>query len=313
MRCRRCDSKAVINMRQHKLSLCAEHFIAWFQDHVARTIERHHMFSKDDRLLLAVSGGKDSLVLWDILIHLGYNTDGLYINLGINEEISYSDQSAEKCFRYAEKNHLFLHQVNIPQKYGLSIPDAAKKSYRSKNRTCALCGLTKRHVFNEIATKYQYDVLLTGHNLDDEASVLFGNTVNWLGKYLARQSPVLEASSSGFTKKAKPLCRAYERETTAYAIIKGISYFEQECPFAAGATTLSNKVLLNDIEAETPGFKQRFYLSFLKAKEEGLFDPSLSDRNTDFQPCSRCGQPTSNPEVCNFCRTWENILVSRDS
>jgi len=300
-------------MRQHKLALCAEHFISWFQDHIARTIDRHKMFTSTNSLLLAVSGGKDSLVLWDVLAHFGFKVDGLYIHLGIDEDMFYSDRSLEKCVQFSDQNNLHLIQVNVEEMYGLPIPEAASKSYRSKNRTCALCGLTKRHIFNKVAVTNNYDVLVTGHNLDDEASVLFGNTTHWLGKYLARQSPVLDATSSGFPKKVKPLCRTYERETTAYALLKGIDYYAQECPFSAGATTLSNKALLNDIEAERPGFKQQFYLSFLKAKEEGLFDPSLSDRKTDIYSCKKCGQPTSNTELCNFCRTWKNIMSSTGS
>jgi hypothetical protein len=51
------------------------------------------MFTRDDRILMAVSGGKDSLGLWDILTRLGYKADGLYIGLGIDGGFGYSDQS----------------------------------------------------------------------------------------------------------------------------------------------------------------------------------------------------------------------------
>ncbi len=310
MRCRKCDQKAVINMRQHKLSLCATHFIQWLEDHVARTIHRYRMFEKSDQLLLAVSGGKDSLVLWEILTILGYEVDGLYVNLGIDEGIDYSRQSADAISRFANDRGLSITQVNVSQNYGFSIPEAAERTYRTKNRTCSICGLTKRHIFDEQASSAGYDVLITGHNLDDEAAVLFGNTTHWISRYLARQYPVLEAKG-GFVRKVKPLCRAYERETAAYAILKGIAYFEKECPFSQDATSLENKILLNEIEASRPGFKQRFYITYLKAKEEGLFNPSLFDRS-DLNSCSRCSQPTSNSDLCSFCRTWEKISSTAD-
>ena len=82
MKCRRCGEKAVINMRQHKLALCKEHYLDWLPEQVERAIQKYHMFTRDERILVAVSGGKDSLSLWDILDRLEYKADGLYIGLG---------------------------------------------------------------------------------------------------------------------------------------------------------------------------------------------------------------------------------------
>jgi hypothetical protein len=79
MRCRKCGHKAAINMRQHKLALCREHFMRWVPEQTERFIEKYKMFARGERLLLAVSGGKDSLALWDILLRLGFAADGLYI------------------------------------------------------------------------------------------------------------------------------------------------------------------------------------------------------------------------------------------
>ena len=84
MRCRKCGQKAVINMRQHRLALCKEHYLEWLPEQAQRFIKKYHMFTPDNRLLVAVSGGKDSLALWDVLWRLGYQADGLYINLGID-------------------------------------------------------------------------------------------------------------------------------------------------------------------------------------------------------------------------------------
>ncbi len=76
-------------------------------------------------------------------------------------------------------------------------------------------------------------MLVTGHNLDDEAAVLFGNTLRWDVEYLARQLPVLPARD-GFPKKVKPLVRLTERETAAWCIVRGIDYLVDECPMAVG-------------------------------------------------------------------------------
>lgn len=82
MKCRKCGDSAVINMRQHKLALCREHYLEWLPEQVERAIDKYKMFARSDRVLVAVSGGKDSLGLWDILHSLGYQTEGVYIGLG---------------------------------------------------------------------------------------------------------------------------------------------------------------------------------------------------------------------------------------
>jgi uncharacterized protein (TIGR00269 family) len=145
-------------------------------------------------------------------------------------------------------------------------------------------------------------VLVTGHNLDDEAAVLFGNTLNWLGSYLVRQGPVLEANRPGLVRKTKPLCRLYEREMAAYALLRGIEYIYDECPFAKGAKSIYYKELLNKLEADRPGAKLQFYLSFLQAKGAGLFAPMPEAEAEKIHTCPSCGQPTSAPDRCSFCR-----------
>jgi uncharacterized protein (TIGR00269 family) len=156
---------------------------------------------------------------------------------------------------------------------------------------------------NRIARDLGYDVLATGHNLDDEAAVLFGNTLNWMGEYMLRQGPVLP-ESPGLARKVKPLCRLYEREMTAYALLRGIEYIYEECPYAVGSKSIEYKELLNQLETKRPGAKLSFYLKFLDARENGLF-VGREEIRTELNPCPNCGQPTSAPGLCSFCRLME--------
>jgi uncharacterized protein (TIGR00269 family) len=302
MRCRKCDQKATINMRQHKLALCKDHFLEWLPEQVQRFIEKYRMFTYQDRILVAVSGGKDSLSLWDILHRLGYQADGLYIGLGIDGGIHYSSESQRLTEKFAAPRNLKLHVVSLPQQYGESIPEMAERTTRGKGKPCAVCGLSKRHIMNRVARDEGYDVLATGHNLDDEAAVLFGNTLNWIAGYLVRQGPVLEANQPGLVRKVKPLCRIYEREMAAYAVLRGIDYIYEECPHAVGSKQIYYKELLNKLEADRPGTKLAFYLSFLQAKDNGLFNPQADKDVPLLHTCPSCGQPTSAPGECAFCR-----------
>ncbi len=324
-------------MRQHKLALCAVHFGEWVPAQVEKTIHKYRMFTPQDRVLVAVSGGKDSLALWDILVRLGYHADGLYLGLGIDGGFAYSHQSRRKCeafvkrlkesshqeIRIAEKRDVkspdstpapnsvppswrpALHTVSIPNTYGQTMPEVAQRVQRGRSKPCSVCGLIKRHEMNRIAQELGYSVLATGHNLDDEVAVLFGNTITWQVGYLARQAPVLSASQ-GFARKVKPLCRMYEREMAAYCLLRGIAYIYEECPYSHGATSISHKELLAEMERKSPGAKQNFYLSFLRAKQDGFLNGNQAP-HTPMHACDRCGQPTTAPGRCAFCRLWERI------
>jgi tRNA(Ile)-lysidine synthase TilS/MesJ len=136
------------------------------------------MFTRFEKILVAVSGGKDSLSLWDILINLGYQVDGIYISLGIGEKNGYSDLSRQMCEKFSRERNQELHIIDVKGEYGESIPQIAQRTRRGKNKACSVCGLTKRHLMNQVSRNYNYDVLVTGHNLDDEAAVLFGNTLH---------------------------------------------------------------------------------------------------------------------------------------
>lgn len=300
MKCRKCGGKAAVNMRQHKMALCKAHFLDWIPEQAERFINKYRMFTPEEKILVAVSGGKDSLSLWDILVRLGYQADGLYIGLGIDGGLGYSQQSQALSETFAVRQGLKLHVVDVAGEYGQSIPALAARDLRGKGKPCAVCGLVKRHEMNRIARDLGYDVLATGHNLDDEAAVLFGNSLVWSVDYLRRQGPVLPGSP-GLARKVKPLCRFYEREMAAYAFLRGIEYIYEECPFAAGSTSLAYKETLNRMESQRPGLKLTFYLKFLEAKAV-LFGTGSGPADDELHPCPVCGQPTSAPGLCSFCR-----------
>ncbi len=300
-RCRRCAADSVINMRQHRLALCEVHFVEWVEKITYSFIKKHRMFEPDDRILVAVSGGKDSLSLWRILLKLGFQADGLYIDLGIDTGCSYSKRSGEHVSKFAQDiiAQAKLHVLDLADIYGKTVPEMAGRRMGGRKKLCSVCGLVKRHEMNRAARDLGYTVVATGHNLDDEAAVLLGNVLHWEAEYLVRQSPVLPADGLGLVKRAKPLARFYERETAAYAIISNIDYIQQECPFSVGATSLRLKEVLNSMENSSPGTKLQFYFSFLRAKENSLF-PGY--KQPELHPCEACGQATTAPGVCAFCR-----------
>ncbi len=283
----------MIDLPRHNANFCAEHLLQLCRRQMAKAIDDYSMFGPDDRILVAVSGGKDSLAVWDMLVEAGYQADGFYVGLGIGD---YSEESGTYVRAFAEQRGLHLVTVDLREDYGYDVPTAARAT---KRVPCSACGMSKRHLFDKAAVDGGYDVVVTGHNLDDEAAVLLGNVLHWDVDYLARQLPVLEARD-GFPRKAKPLVRLTERETAAWCVIRGIDYLVEECPIAAGNRHLHHKDVLNAIEKESPSTKSAFYLNFIDNMAPLLAGQTAAAQG-HLRHCDRCGAPTTG-EVCAFCR-----------
>lgn len=293
MKCRRCRAPAVVDVRRHNAAFCRDCFLHHCREQVRRGLDEHDMLGPGERVVVAVSGGKDSLALWDLLTELGISADGLYLGLGIGE---YSDEAGTHARAFAHARGLKLHEVDLRAQYGYDVPAAAAATRRAP---CGACGLSKRRLFNAVALEHGYDAVATGHNLDDEAAVLLGNVLRWETGYLGRQYPVLPASE-GFVRKIKPLVRLGEREMAAYCVLRGIDYQVEECPMAEGNRHLGFKEVLNALEDRSPGSKAAFLFGFL-ARGHERFAHTAEEERAALVPCPECAAPTSSDGLCAFC------------
>ncbi len=297
MKCTRCRAKAEVQLRAHNAGFCRPCYLFYFRRQVERAIAGERMFTPGERLLVAVSGGKDSLALWDVLADLGYDTTGLYLGLGIG---AYSEQSHTKVAQFAQRRGLALRVVAFEEEAaGLAVPAVAAATRRPP---CSACGTMKRHHFDAAAIDGGFDVLVTGHNLDDEAARLMGNVLRWQKDHLARQRPVLLPTHPRFVRKVKPLYLVSEYETAVYAFMRGIDYIVDECPNAAGAAQLLYKDVLNRLEVASPGTKLAFVKEFLRTGQPAF---AQTEREAP-RDCEGCGMPSYGP-LCAYCRLVREV------
>ncbi|HSG05965.1 MAG TPA: tRNA(Ile)-lysidine synthetase, partial [Nitrospiria bacterium] len=147
MRCKRCGKKAVLKMPRHNTSVCPGCLNQYVVDQVRRAVRGQGMFSNDERVLVAVSGGKDSLVLWDVLMRMGYDAAGLHVQLGIGD---YSKLSLEKTRAFAESRGVELITHSLEKEEGAGVQELADLTNRSP---CSACGVMKRYNFNRLAVE----------------------------------------------------------------------------------------------------------------------------------------------------------------
>lgn len=302
MKCTRCRAKAAVQLRQHNAGFCRSCYVFFLLRRVERTIAKEKMFVKEEPILVAVSGGKDSLALWDILIELGYTTTGLHLSLGIGE---YSDQSTLRTRQFAEERNLPLITVPLSEE-GMPVPEVARFTNRP---ACSACGTLKRHYFDRLAIDRGFPVLATGHNLDDEAARLLGNVLRWQMDHLRRQRPVLQPSHERFVRKVKPLYRCSEYEMAVYAFFRGIDYILDECPNSIGATQLTYKDMLSRLEEASPGSKLGFVQEFMQKGQPAIAD---SAANPPPNTCECCRMPTHGT-LCSFCSLAREVETKRSA
>jgi uncharacterized protein (TIGR00269 family) len=304
VKCQRCRAKAEVHLRAHNAGFCRPCYLLYFRRQVERAIAAERMCAPEEHVLVAVSGGKDSLALWDVLIDLGYRTTGLYLAQGIG---AYSTRSQEKVEAFARARDLPLRIIELAaEESGLAVPDVAELTRRSP---CSACGMLKRHFFDEAAVAGDFDVLATGHNLDDEAARLLGNVLRWQVDHLARQRPVLQPTHAKFVRKVKPLHLLSEYETAVYAFMRGIDYVVEECPNSAGATQLLYKDALNRLEVASPGTKLSFVREFLRTGQAAFAERQAAEQGAP-NTCARCGMPAWG-EVCAFCKLVLEVETKR--
>jgi len=296
VKCTKCRGTAILELRRHNAAFCAPDFLAFFKNQVKEAIRKFRMLERDEDVLVAVSGGKDSLALWDVLIEEGYRTTGLYLDLGI---FDYSVASKAKCETFAAAHGVPLLVVAVADAVGAPVPVIKDVTRRPP---CSGCGLSKRYLMNRAALEHGIPVVATGHNLDDEAATLFGSVLHWQTEALPRQSPALPSTHAKLARRVKPLYRLSERETAAYAFLRKIDYIVEECPFAKGATSITYKEMLNRLEDVSPGAKHNFLFGFLE-KARPAFERAEA---VTLNECVRCGQVTTGT-LCAFCKLADQV------
>jgi tRNA-5-methyluridine54 2-sulfurtransferase len=302
MKCSVCRGPAGIRAPRHNAAFCDLHFREHFLRQVQRAIESRDMFREGDSILLGVSGGKDSMVAWEILTGMGLEVQALHLNHGFGP---YSERSEEVVRAHAARAARPLEVRSFRGLMGVTFEQALRVSARP---ACSLCGTVKRYWMNRTALELGCTVAATGHNLDDEASALLGNVLHWQTGYLRSRLPALP-EGEGMVRKVKPLFRVTDEETRLYAGLAGLEFVEDACPYAENVTTHYYKGLLERMEREFPNIKGAFYLGFLDRLLPGL-SAEFRRAEHEMRRCPECGYRTLREGRCTVCTLKERAAGS---
>jgi len=299
MKCQRCRKTAVIYQKYSNTHLCKAHFIEDVERRIKRDIRKFRMIERGNRIAVALSGGKDSIVLLYVLHKIFQNRKDLEITaITIDEGIKgYREHTLKHAAELTDELGISHWIRSFKEGFGTTLDELTRKK---NHAACTLCGVLRKNLLNKTARELGAHKLAIGHNLDDEAQTILMNYLRGDMDRLKRMLPGV--IQPGLIMRIKPLRSIPEKEVALYGYLNNLPVSTDECPYAGEALRNEIREMLNNYEVKHPGTKY----SLLGGLD--VISQSLPPPNTQIVLCERCGEPSSEA-VCRTCR----LLAGYDS
>ncbi len=296
-RCTLCNEEAIYYLRSRKLRLCKRHFIEYLKTEVINTIYKFEMLKNVKKLLIAVSGGKDSVAMIHILHQvckdLNIEMLGLVIDTGVGE---YSKRQVEKAREIFEILNV-PYRIERFSSYGIDItrPDLEKLT---KRPPCSVCGIAKRYIMNKVALEENCQAIATGHNMIDIAQYALANILTGNLEYLKKLLPKVDEGPR-MVRRIRPLYFIDEKETKLYVDLLDLPHVEDRCPLAEKVENVQNtiRMFVRELEDRHPG-SIRAFVEKIPTRIAPLIRVEGEEK---YGICKICGMP-SKGEICSFCK-----------
>ena len=284
----KCGKKAIYFRRYSGQKFCEEHFIEYFENKVKKTIINKKMLKSNDRVGVALSGGKDSAVALYLLNkfrkEFKIEIKAISIDEGIKNYRERTLKLAKELCRSLGVEHFI---VPFKEEFGKTLDEMPDPK-------CSYCGVFRRRLLNQTARELKLSKLATGHNLDDIAQTILMNYIRGDIERLIRLFSPLKYEQ--FIPKVRPLMEMPEEEVALFAIVNKLPVSLEECPYRKQAFRLRIRNFINELEKDNPGIR----FSILRGYEKIL--PIIREYpRAKLKRCKLCGEPTSQ-EICKACK-----------
>ncbi|MCG3258614.1 MAG: TIGR00269 family protein [Candidatus Heimdallarchaeota archaeon] len=302
MKCTLCGEQTVYVRQYDKLALCIRHFNEQMRKRVQKTITRYKMLGRKDRIAIGVSGGKDSIALLDIMSRIEKdfpesNLVAIIIDEGIE---NYRDEGLHFAKMNAERLNIEHHVFSFKHDFGYGLDNIIEiLGERGKDReygACSYCGILRRKILNKAAKEVGADVLLTGHNLEDEAETVLLNIIRGDIQRLVRLDPKPRKIHHSLVPRAKPFRTTPQAEIVMYCYLNDLEYQEIPCPYAVEAYRGDVRDFIFKTQEKQP------MLSFNIVRGLDKLLKMVSDIPTSkkMQDCTKCGEAAAS-DLCRGC------------
>ena len=304
IQCSKCGAPAIYLRRYTAEALCKDCLVKTTTRRVVRVINKRKMFQETDRILVAISGGKDSAVLLSILncIEMGFPKSEI-IPLTIDEGIKgYRDKALDAARTLTTSLGLKLMVKSFKEYFGYTLDEIALQRRPDGSGACTYCGVLRRRALNSAAKEIDADVVASGHNMDDEAQTVIMNVIRGDSKRIGMTHRLRTHVVEGLVSRVKPLIGLSERDIVAYAHHLELPYHDIPCPYYLEAMRNDLRTFLNDMEHKRPG-------TLLATLNSGEMIADAFNRvpaTMVFNHCEKCGEPTPR-RVCKTCMLLDEL------
>ena len=293
MKCDRCENQAAYTRKYSGEKLCSECFSISILRKTAKTISKYNMIKHNELVAVAVSGGKDSLALLNIINQMAVTHNFRIKAITIDEGIpGYRNEALEIVQTFCAKLNVEHKVFSYKELFDLTLDEALDLRGNEKTSSCSICGTLRRRAIDHAAKDIGADVIATGHNLDDTLQTFVINMLSGDTTKIGWMDP---DTSTNTLRKIKPFCEIYESEIVFYAFTNDIPFQTEPCPHMNEGIRTEIREFLNSLEGKHSGIKNNLYQSIIKV--------SQIVKNTNHKQkiiCIKCGNECTG-EICSVC------------
>ena len=299
MKCDKCENTAVYSRRYSGENLCSQCFSNSILHKAAKTISKYKMIKNNELVCVAVSGGKDSLVLLDILNKMSKTHNFRIFVVTIDEGIpGYRDEALKIVENFCERLKIQHKIFSYKKLFDLTLTEALELRNDQKLSSCSICGTFRRRALDHAAKTINADTIATGHNLDDNLQTFLINILSGDAKKIGWMDP---DTSSNKVRKIKPLSEIYESEIVFYAFTNNLPFQTEPCPHMNEGIRTEIREFLNSLELNHDGIKNNMYRTILKISQ------FMNESNhKEKRMCLVCGNQCTS-RICSVCNMLTNL------
>ncbi|MFW9988617.1 MAG: TIGR00269 family protein [Candidatus Odinarchaeota archaeon] len=305
--CSYCNESGIVKRRYSGENLCPECFQKNIEKNIYNTISKYKMLKTEDKIIVALSGGKDSMTLLynlKIIQDRTYNSKPI-IALIIDEGIKdYREKSIKKAQDFCTKYNIDYKIISFKEKIGKTLDEIIdfKKKTPDYKYACNYCAAIRRRLLNDGAKDLNGSVLALGHNLTDFAetylmNILYNRLNMIVNQYFFKEEN--DKLNQFYIKKISPLIRIPEKEIEIYANIKNLDYNPSHCPYREKDPIIRKRVLdfIEDCRNYSPELEFNLLNGFLELSKTLYYQREKKE----YKLCQICGFPCGNGKLCTYC------------
>ena len=303
MKCSKCGNPKVIYKREQSGQLlCKDCFIESIEKKAIKTIKKEKLLDKGDKVLVALSGGKDSVTTLEVLESFRKRNIIDICAVTVDEGIAnYRQGGVDIAVRPAQRLGIEHRVISLKDEYGITLDEIMQRE--NHKGSCTYCGVFRRTIINKAAREMGATKIATGHNLDDEVQGIMMNYLEGNTDNLTKLGAKTESQAEEFTVKIKPLREIPEREIGIYVVAKDLEVHFDSCPYAMQSFRGEVSEVINQLSEKHPTIKYSTLRGYDKIKN--ILKNELK-KDYAHGRCRKCGEPAAN-ELCKACSFLEEL------